>query len=148
MTATAGTIDQAPQPIIKARKPQAWDKAKSQEMARRSAAVRAARKAQCQLNPSVKPKPDPASPNDAETLPKDELPELSHGERRLARVRRQLDRLDAMLLREKDPAKLDRLAAASAKLEEQERRLSNRSLPATVRLDSKRPGRSPGLMEE
>ena len=53
---------------------------------------------------------------------------------RLKRVRAQLDRIDAMLATETDVAKLDRLAAASSRLEEQERRLSDRSLPAVRRV--------------
>ena len=58
---------------------------------------------------------------------------------RLARVRAQLDRLDALISeqldagKELDPQAIDRLAAASSKFEEQERRLSNRSLPPTKR---------------
>jgi len=57
-------------------------------------------------------------------------PDRTFSALRLARVRKQLKRIDEMLLTEDDPAKLDRLAAASSKLEEQERRLSDRSLPA------------------
>jgi hypothetical protein len=58
---------------------------------------------------------------------------------RLARVRTQLDGIDRAIDAELgrgeklDPQKLDRLAAASSRLEEQERRLSNRSLPPTKR---------------
>ena len=58
-----------------------------------------------------------------------------HPSLRLSRVREQLDRIDGMLRTETDPVKLDRLAAASSRLEEQERRLSQRSLPATLRAE-------------
>lgn len=50
---------------------------------------------------------------------------------RLARVRAQLDRLDAMILKERNPQFLDRLAAAQAKLAEQERVLDGRPLPGS-----------------
>jgi hypothetical protein len=60
-------------------------------------------------------------------------------ERRLARVRAQLEGIDSTIEAElsrkdgPDAQRLDRLAAASARLEEQERRLSDRSLPAVKR---------------
>ena len=53
--------------------------------------------------------------------------------RRLARVRLQLDRLDAMIQTETDPQRLDRLASAQAKLAEQERQLAGRPLPGSLR---------------
>jgi hypothetical protein len=52
---------------------------------------------------------------------------------RLARVRLQLDRLDKMMMSEKDPQKLDRLASAQARLAEQERILNGRPLPGSRR---------------
>lgn len=55
-------------------------------------------------------------------------------QKRLVRVRSQLTRIDNLLASESDPAKIDRLAAASSKLEEQERRLSDRSLPVVRRV--------------
>lgn len=55
-------------------------------------------------------------------------------QKRLLRVRSQLTRIDSLLAAETDPAKIDRLAAASSKLEEQERRLSDRSLPVVRRV--------------
>jgi len=135
-------------------RPQEWSIEQSREMAKRSAEVRAAKKAELDrtlislaLEPTTaKPtqKPSPMEPDEPE-LPTE--PPAGHRERRLARVRRQLDRLDAMLLREKDAAKLDRLAAASAKLEEQERRLSDRSLPAVVKAEPQRRGRLPMLLD-
>ena len=53
--------------------------------------------------------------------------------KRLGRVRLQIDQLDAMLLAERDPQALDRLAAASARLSEQERILAGRPLPGSHR---------------
>lgn len=51
-------------------------------------------------------------------------------------MREQLDRLDTMLLAEKDAQKLDRLASAQLRLSEQERILAGRPLPG-----SRRPGK-------
>jgi len=56
-----------------------------------------------------------------------------HRKLRLLRVRKQQERIDTMLLAESDPAKLDRLASAAIRLNEQERQLSNRSLPPTLK---------------
>jgi hypothetical protein len=53
--------------------------------------------------------------------------------KRLGRVRKQLDLVDGMIEAEQDPAKLDRLASAQSRLSEQERQLSNRSLPPTLK---------------
>lgn len=53
--------------------------------------------------------------------------------RRLARVRKQLRRIDDLLDTETDPAKLDKLASASSRLAEQERVLSDRPLPGSRR---------------
>lgn len=70
---------------------------------------------------------------------------------RLARVRAQLTSIDKMLADEKDPGKLDRLASASIRLNEQERQLSNRSLPATIKAgnvkQAKRTGPSSPIVE-
>ncbi len=52
---------------------------------------------------------------------------------RLTRVRKQLNRIDELLLSEDDPAKLDRLAAASMRLAEQERILAGRPLPGSLK---------------
>jgi hypothetical protein len=57
---------------------------------------------------------------------------------RLSRLRAQLDRIDARIKEALDAQELDaqqvqRLAQASASLEEQERRLAGRRLPATLR---------------
>ena len=52
---------------------------------------------------------------------------------RLSRVRRQLTRIDEMMLDEVDPQKLDRLASAQSRLAEQERILAGRPLPGSRR---------------
>ena len=56
---------------------------------------------------------------------------------RLGRVRAQLNQIDKAITEELkstcDAAKLDRLASAAARLNEQERQLSNRSLPPTLK---------------
>jgi len=52
---------------------------------------------------------------------------------RLARVRVQLDRIDDMLMKERDPSKLDRLASAQSRLAQQERELAGRPLPGSLR---------------
>ena len=53
--------------------------------------------------------------------------------RRLYRVRAQLRRVDRMLMLEQDPAKLDRLAAASMRLSDQEFALANRPKPGLLK---------------
>lgn len=65
-------------------------------------------------------------------------PAIGFTEQRLARVREQLARIDAMLLDETDPAKLDRLAAASMRLSDQEFALANRPKPAQARVTQTR----------
>lgn len=62
----------------------------------------------------------------------------SYKAQRLARVRKQLDRIDSLMEKEIDPQKLDRLASAQARLSEQERILAGRPLPG-----SHRPSRNP-----
>jgi hypothetical protein len=66
----------------------------------------------------------------------------SYAERRLSRVRMQLDRVDEMVMKEKDPQKLDRLASAQARLSEQERVLAGRPLPGAFRPVPQRAKRS------
>ena len=63
-------------------------------------------------------------------------------ERRLARVRVQLDRLDEMMLREENPQAIDRLAAAAARLAEQERIMDGRPLPGQLRPRATKPAKS------
>jgi hypothetical protein len=57
--------------------------------------------------------------------------------RTLARVRDQIDQLADMMKKETDPARLDRLAAAFAKLSEVERQLAGRPLPGSYRPSTK-----------
>ncbi len=66
--------------------------------------------------------------------PQETAPDPNYVARRLARVREQLDRVDCMMMKEKDPQKLDRLASAQARLAEQERILDGRPLPGSRRL--------------
>ena len=54
-------------------------------------------------------------------------------EKRIARVRKQLERIDAMIAQETDPQRLDRLASAQSRVSEQERILSGRPLPGSQR---------------
>lgn len=59
-----------------------------------------------------------------------------------------LDRLDALLDRERDPQALDRLASAYAKLADQERILSGRPLPGSRRPKPERePKAQPTVLE-
>lgn len=62
------------------------------------------------------------------TVPNDE-----YVQKRLARVRAQLDKIDAQLLNEHDPQRVERLAAASSRLAEQERVLAGRPAPGAYR---------------
>jgi hypothetical protein len=52
---------------------------------------------------------------------------------RLARVRAQQDKIDAMILTERDPQKLDRLASASMRLSDQEFALAGRPKPGNLK---------------
>lgn len=66
-------------------------------------------------------------------------------EERLVRVRKQLETIDGLIDAEMagdcDPAALDRLASAATRLNEQERQLSNRSLPPTLKANAVKPPR-------
>lgn len=66
---------------------------------------------------------------------------LEYAALRLVRVRKQLDRIDDLLMAEKDPAKLDRLAAASMRLSDQEFALANRPKPGQTRPAPDKPQR-------
>jgi hypothetical protein len=57
---------------------------------------------------------------------------------RLARVRAQQERIDAMILAETDPQKLDRLASASMRLSDQEFALAGRPKPANRKVPPER----------
>ena len=136
-------------PVSKAHGKLLWTVESARQAGLKSAALRAQRKANGELNGNGQPKlTESAQPNANQALPVANGTAERHRAGRLSRVRLLLDRLDAMLEKEKDPGKLDRLAAASAKLEEQERRLSDRSLPPVLRSDQKRPGRSSAMLEE
>jgi len=73
-----------------------------------------------------------AKANASASLPPDDI----YKNQRLARVRKQLERIDAMIEKERDPQKLDRLASAQARLSVQEFALAGRPMPG-----SRRPGR-------
>jgi hypothetical protein len=62
--------------------------------------------------------------------------------RRLFRVRAQLDMIDERLLSERDPHKLERLAACSYRLAEQERILAGRPTPGARRPQEGQPSRT------
>lgn len=98
------------------------------EMAKRGAIARVANKLR-------------AVPIDQEPIQADEFRRM-----RLARVRAQLNTLDKLIADEMakdapDPAKLDRLASAAIRLNEQERQLSNRSLPPTLKAGTVKPSK-------
>lgn len=90
------------------------------EMARRGALARKARKLR-------------AVPIDFEPVTTDEFRRL-----RLARVRVQLSAMDKLMdkeiaAKEPDATRIDKLASALIRMNEQERQLSNRSLPPTLK---------------
>lgn len=60
----------------------------------------------------------------------------------IVRVRERMDKLLDLLEEEEDPNKLDRLASAFAKLQEEERKLAGRPLPGSHRPSSKPAKRS------
>lgn len=69
-------------------------------------------------------------------------------EKRILRVRKQLDSIDAMIAQETDPQRLDRLASAQSRVSEQERILSGRPLPGSQRPRLAKPAKSSGLSVE
>ena len=85
---------------------------------------------------SRKPDPEPEPPvaGIAEAIPDE------YRAKRLARVRKQLDRIDDLMDEECDPQKLDRLASAQARLAEQERILRGEPLPGSRRPAPERRG--------
>jgi hypothetical protein len=96
--------------------------ANAREMAARSQEARRQRKIEREATPMVpQSSPQPGDNNDDFIT------------KRLARVRMQLERLDAMMEKETDAQKLDRLASAQARLAEQERVMAERPLPGTRR---------------
>jgi hypothetical protein len=102
--------------------------ANAREMAARSQAARRQREMQRQATSAMAaatPQPNPRPGDNDQFVTK-----------RLARVRKQLDRIDGLIEKETDPMKLDRLASAQARIAEQERLLAGRPLPG-----SRKPGK-------
>ena len=88
---------------------------------------RAEREAKAAFLPPPPPLQLPPHPLVAPSQPNDFC------EKRIARVRKQLEKIDAMISQELDPQKLDRLASAQSRVSEQERILSGRPLPGSRR---------------
>jgi hypothetical protein len=74
-------------------------------------------------------------------------PSIVFAERRLSRVRAQLDGLDALIVKESDPKRLKCLCDASARLSTQEFALAGRPLPGSRRPKEGREPRSAGWIE-
>jgi hypothetical protein len=91
----------------------------AREMAAKSAEARKQRKLAADYTAAL-PAPDPQRAD-------------SYPEMRLTLVRRHLAKIDSLMEKETDPQKIDKLANASTKYQEQERILSGRSLPPTIR---------------
>jgi hypothetical protein len=102
------------------------------EMARRSNAVQAQRRRERLTAAPFAPAPHPAMQEGD-----------SYVALRLVRVRAQLDRIDRMIQEEKDPQKLDRLAAASMRLSDQEFALAGRPKPGNRRPPTRADPRPP-----
>jgi hypothetical protein len=100
-------------------------------------AAAAARRGWEKRRANPKPKQPDTAANKSFPEPTEDEPDLFHA-RKLRRVRAQWDALDRMIAAEDEPAKLDRLIAALARIEEIERRLSARSLPPTLRAGKSR----------
>ena len=92
------------------------------EMARRSHLPGSAR---FHSEPEPAPDPQPA------VIPAE--PDPDYTAVRLMRVRKQLDRLDALAAEETDPKRCKEFADATSRLQEQERQLANRPLPGTLK---------------
>jgi len=71
------------------------------------------------------------------------IPEDDYRSQRLLRVRKQLDRVDRMMMTEDDPSRLDRLASAQNRLSEQERILDGRPTPGQLKPGLKPARRQP-----
>jgi hypothetical protein len=105
--------------------------ANAREMAAKSRAAKIAYKAQREEDRRIAAEARVKAEMEAKQLP-------AYAERRLARVRKQLDMLDDEIsaeLRKKHPdgQRIDRLAAASSRLAEQERLLDGRPMPGSLR---------------
>jgi hypothetical protein len=68
--------------------------------------------------------------------------------RRILRVRAQLEKLDQMLAAEDNPQAIDRLASAQSRVSEQERILSGRPLPGSQRPRLAKPAKASGSSVE
>lgn len=101
------------------------------DMQRRSVQARKARHLAPPEPPQPPPTPDPFADD--------------FTSQRLTRVRKQLERIDSMIETETDPQKLDRLAAASMRLSDQEFALANRPKPGNRRPGPERVRRGAGL---
>lgn len=75
-----------------------------------------------------------ATPQPSQAIPQDP-PQVTdtYIERRLSRVREQIDRLSDMLDEEEEPQKLDRITAAIERLSKLEQTLAGRPLPGSLR---------------
>ena len=91
---------------------------------------RAEREAQAAFTP---PQPTPLPVEPPPIAPPQPKPLDDFCEKRIARVRKQLETIDAMIAKELDPQRLDRLASAQSRVSEQERILSGRPLPGSQR---------------
>ena len=81
-----------------------------------------------------RPKAPSAIPQIAPPIPQNiAQPLADYAERRLNRVREQLDKIDAMAFEENDPKRLKELADASARLSDQEFKLAGRPSPGSRR---------------
>lgn len=78
--------------------------------------------------------PEPPRAAEPEPAPRDD----EFSARKLARVREQIERLDAMLLEATEPQAVDRLASALSRLYEIERLLAGRPLPGSLKPPSVR----------
>jgi hypothetical protein len=105
---------------------------------------RAEREAQAAFIPPPPP-PLPILPPPPPPQPK---PADDFCEKRIMRVRSQLERLDQMLVTEDNAQAIDRIASASARLSEQERILSGRPLPGSQRPRLAKPAKVNGSAVE
>ena len=71
-----------------------------------------------------------------------EQPAIDYTTIRLMRVRKQLDRLDALASEETDPKRCKEFADATSRLQEQERQLAGRPLPGTLKPSARQPKRT------
>lgn len=96
--------------------------ANAREMAAKAHAARRQRLANGELAGETFPQPPQTAPHGAAD---------DYMARRLARVRTQIERLSAMLDKEKEPQKIDRLTAALERVSKLEFAYANRPMPGT-----------------